>query len=142
MIELVQIENPDYPLESIWPESYPMHYSGYIDDISGRVVDFFELKRIYGNSNFSTAKEYFERFEVYKMVVFDFFNLAMTVETESGRLILCGDRRNPLKVWLPKKFIQVSDSAERPDMYTVKMPLWLFNRTPLRNFTSWSFKNA
>ena len=41
-----------------------------------------------------------------------------------------------------KKLIQVSDSAERTDMYTVKMPLWLFNRTPLRNFTSWSFENA
>ena len=142
MIELLQIENPDYPLESIWPESYSMHYSGYVDNISGRVVDCFELRRIYGTSNFSTAKEYFERFEVYKMVVFDFFKEAMTVETESGRLILCGDRRKPIKVWLPKKLIQVSDSAERPDMYMVKMPLWLFNRTPLRNFTSWSFENA
>lgn len=78
----------------------------------------------------------------YKTVFFDFFKEAMTVETETGRLILCGDRRKPIKVWLPKKLIQVCDSAERPDMYTVKMPLWLFNRTPLCNFTSWSFENA
>jgi hypothetical protein len=77
----------------------------------------------------------------YKTVVFDFFKEAMTVETESGRLILCGDRRKPIKVWLPKKLIQVSDS-ERPDMYTVKMPLWLFNRTPLCNYTDWSVGNA
>lgn len=137
MIKLFQIENTDYPFESIWPESYSMHYSGYVDTISGRVVDCFELKRIYGKSNFSTAKEYFERFDVRKMAVFDFFKEAMTVETETGRLILCGDRRKPIKVWLPKKFIQVSDSAERPDMYTVKMPMWLFNRTPLWNFISW-----
>lgn len=142
MIELVQIENPDYPIECLWRKSFPMRYSGYVDLKNGCVVDCFELKRIYGYSNFSVAKEYFERFEVYKMVVFDFFKEAMTVETETGRLILCGDRRNPIKVWLPKKFIQVSDSVERPDMYTVKMPLWLFNRTPLRNFTSWSFENA
>ena len=78
----------------------------------------------------------------YKTVVFDYFKEAMTVETESGRLILCGDRRKPLKVWLPKRFLEVSENPERKTMLTVKMPFWLFNRTPLRNFTSWSFENA
>jgi hypothetical protein len=141
MIKLFQIENHDYPFECLWRKSFPMRYSGYVDLKNGRVVDCFELKRIYGLSNFSTAKEYFERYEVYKMVVFDFFKEAMTVETETGRLILCGDRQNPIKVWLPKKLIKVSDS-ERPDMYTVKMPLWLFSRTPLCNYTDWSVGNA
>lgn len=78
----------------------------------------------------------------YKMVVFDFFKEAMTVETETGRLILCGDRRKPLKVWLPKKFLTVSENSERPTMLSVKMPLWLFMRTPLCEFTDWSFENA
>lgn len=78
----------------------------------------------------------------YKTVVFDFFKEAMTVETESGRLILCGDRRNPVKVWLPKKFLDVSENPERTTMLTVKMPLWLFMRTPLCEFTDWSVENA
>ena len=74
----------------------------------------------------------------YKMVVFDFFKEAMTVETETGRLILCGDRRNPTKVWLPKKLLEVSANSERPTMLSVKMPLWLFMRTPLCDYTDWS----
>jgi hypothetical protein len=78
----------------------------------------------------------------YKTVVFDFFKEAMTVETESGRLILCGERRNPVKVWLPKKFLTVSENPERPTMLTVKMPLWLFMRTPLCNYTDWRVENA
>lgn len=76
----------------------------------------------------------------YKTVVFDFFKESMTVETESGRLILCGDRRNPIKVWLPKKLLEVSENPERPTMLTVKMPFWLFNRTPLCYYTDWSFE--
>lgn len=80
--------------------------------------------------------------KVGKIVVFDFFKEAMTVETESGRLILCGDRRKPLKVWLPKKFLEVSKNPERPTMLTVKMPLWLFMRTPLCEYTDWSVENA
>lgn len=78
----------------------------------------------------------------YRTVVFDFFKEAMTVETESGRLILCGDRRKPLKIWLPKKFLKVSENPERPTMLTVKMPFWLFSRTPLCNYTDWSVENA
>lgn len=78
----------------------------------------------------------------YKKVVFDFFKEAMTVETESGRLILCGDRRNPVGIWLPKKFIKVSENPERPTMLTVKMPLWLFRRTPLCEYTDWNVENA
>lgn len=73
----------------------------------------------------------------YKMVVFDFFKEAMTVETESGRLILCGDRRRPIKVWLPKKFLKVFENPDRPTMLTVKMPFWLFSRTPLGDYTDW-----
>ena len=78
----------------------------------------------------------------YKMVVFDFFKEAMDVETASARLIVCGDRRNPVGVWLPKKFIKISENSERPTMLTVKMPLWLFMRTPLCEFTDWSVENA
>lgn len=81
-----------------------------------------------------------ENTDAYKTIVFDFFKEAMDVETASARLIVCGDRRNPVGVWLPKKFIKVSENTERPTMLTVKMPFWLFNRTPLRNFTSWSFE--
>ena len=76
-----------------------------------------------------------------KTVVFDFFKEAMSVQTESGRLILCGDRRRPIKVWLPKKLIQVSENPERPTMLTVKMPFWLFIRTPLCDFMDWSVEN-
>ena len=80
--------------------------------------------------------------DAYKMVVFDFFKEAMNVETASNRLIVCGDRRNPVEVWLPKKIIKVSENPESPTMLTVKMPLWLFKRTPLCEFTSWSVENA
>ena len=70
----------------------------------------------------------------YKMVVFDFLKEAMDVETAIARLIVCGDRRKPVGVWLPKKLIQVSENSERPTMLTVKMPLC--------EFTSWSVENA
>lgn len=69
----------------------------------------------------------------YKTVVFDFFKEAMSVQTESGR--------RPIKVWLPKKFLKVSENPERPTMLTVKMPFWLFIRTPLCDFMDWSVEN-
>ena len=83
-----------------------------------------------------------ENTDAYKTVVFDFSKEAMDVETASARLIVCGDRRNPVGVWLPKKFIKVSENTERPTMLTVKMPLWLFMRTPLCAYTDWSVENA
>lgn len=75
-----------------------------------------------------------------KIIAFDYFKEAMTVETEKARLILCGNRKNPIKIWIPKKFVEITPS-ESPKMLKVKMPLWLFQKTELYRFTTWSVEN-
>lgn len=71
-----------------------------------------------------------------KMVRFSFFKEAMDVQTNKAQLIKLGPVKNPIKVWLPKSKIKVEDDTERGDGYNlVTMPLWLYERTELPNFT-------
>lgn len=62
MIKLFQIENEN-PLIDLWPISNPKHASYYVDLETNRAVGNNELNLLFGVSNFSTAKEYFEIYE-------------------------------------------------------------------------------
>ena len=62
MIKLFQIENEN-PLMDLWNVSNPKRASYYVDTETNRAVDNYELNALFGVSNFSTAKEYFEKFD-------------------------------------------------------------------------------
>lgn len=62
MIKLFQIENEN-PLFDLWPVSNPKHASYYVELETNRAVDNYELNFLFGVSNFSTAKEYFEKYD-------------------------------------------------------------------------------
>lgn len=62
MIKLFQIENEN-PLFDLWPVSNPKRASYYVDTETNRAVDNYELNALFGVSNFSTAKEYFEKYD-------------------------------------------------------------------------------
>lgn len=62
MIKLFQIENEN-PLFDLWPLSNPKRASYYVDTETNRAVDNYELNALFGVSNFSTAKEYFEKYD-------------------------------------------------------------------------------
>lgn len=62
MIKLFQIENEN-PLFDLWPVSNPKRASYYVELETNRAVDNYELNFLFGVSNFSTAKEYFEKYE-------------------------------------------------------------------------------
>ena len=130
MIKLFQIENDLYDVSCLWRKSYPMHTSVYFDTETKSVVDNYELTSVCGLSNFSTAKEYFRNFFAHSFVCLKFNRQDMTKETKDYRRILCGNRLRPLEVWLPKKIIEVSECPETPSLLSVKMPRWLFRRTP------------
>lgn len=70
-----------------------------------------------------------------KMISFSFFKEAMETRTNKAQLILLGDRRNPIKVWLPLSQIEVKDDPERPGYNVVTLPLWLYAKTDLPDFT-------
>lgn len=62
MIKLFQIENEN-PLFDLWPVSNPKRASYYVELETNREVDNYELNFLFGVSNFSTAKEYFEKYD-------------------------------------------------------------------------------
>ena len=62
MIKLFQIKKENSFFD-LWPDSNPGHTSYYVEESSGRVVDCYELNMVYGISNFSTAQEYFEKYD-------------------------------------------------------------------------------
>lgn len=67
MIKLFQIENENplmdlWPMD-LWPVSNPKHASYYVELETNRAVDNYELNFLFGVSNFSTAKEYFEKYD-------------------------------------------------------------------------------
>lgn len=63
MIKLFQIENTLYSFNCLWPNTTSKHFICYVDTNSGRVVEGDELEARFGVSNFSTAKEFFEKYE-------------------------------------------------------------------------------
>ena len=77
-----------------------------------------------------------------KMVRFSFFKEAMDVRTEKAQLIKLGPVANPIKVWLPKSKIKVEDDTERDGYNLVTLPLWLYERTELPDFTDPYFVEA
>ena len=77
-----------------------------------------------------------------KMVRFSFFKEAMDVSTEKGQLIKLGPVANPIKVWLPKSKIKVEDDPEREGYNLVTLPLWLYERSELPEFTDPEFMEA
>lgn len=70
-----------------------------------------------------------------KMVKFSFFNEAMQTRTERSQLILLGNRKNPIKVWLPLSQIKVEDDDEREGYNIVTVPFWIYCRSYLPEYT-------
>lgn len=69
------------------------------------------------------------------MVRFSYFKEAMEKKTEKAQLFLCGDRRNPEKVWIPLNKLEIKDDEERPGYNEVVMPKWLFMKSCLPFYT-------
>lgn len=70
-----------------------------------------------------------------KMVKFSFFKEAMDVETEKAYLVKLGVVSNPIKCWLPKSKTTVYEDKERNGFNIVEIPLWLYLKTELPQFT-------
>ena len=70
-----------------------------------------------------------------KMVKFSFSKEAMQTRTEQSQLILLGNRKNPIKVWLPLSQIKVEDDNEREGYNIVTVPFWIYCRSFLYEYT-------
>lgn len=77
-----------------------------------------------------------------RIVRFSFFKEAMDVQTEKAQLIKLGPVANPIKVWLLKSKIKVEDDPEREGYNLVTLPLWLYERSELPEFTDPEFMEA
>lgn len=69
------------------------------------------------------------------MVKFFFFKEDMKKKTEKAQLFLCGDKKKPVKVWVPLKKLEVRENEERPEYNVVVMPKWVWGKTELPFYT-------
>ena len=76
---------------------------------------------------------------VIKRVQFSFLEAALRITTCKGQLIMLGDVRDPIRVWLPSDLITIEADSELPGWVVVTMPEWLFLKNPiLAEYTDYS----
>lgn len=69
------------------------------------------------------------------MVRFRYFKEAMEKKTSKAQLFLCGDRANPVKVWVPLSKCEIKEDEEDSNYNVVVMPKWLFLKGDLPYYT-------
>ncbi len=60
------------------------------------------------------------------MVRFRYPKDAMKKRTDKAQLFLCGNRQNPVKVWVPLNKLEVTPDDEDDRYNEVVMPKWLY----------------